>query len=155
MNKHCMQNEIYRQHQKQLKKIKLASGPNQHTRPHHSTNMKNKKGNKQKQPLQQICRYNHKVLPTKCSCQTHQSQQIHLQKCQPQQNRNPKTSKLILLSADKGSSDQIASTGSSENEKGTVLHDLPPYLAKIRSNSLAPSHSLQKQKVRLKSWFCV
>jgi len=56
----------------------------------------------------------------------------------------PKTSKLILLSADTGSSDQIASTGSSGNEKGTVLHDLPPYLAKIRSNSSAPSHSLQK-----------
>lgn len=46
-------------------KKKLSSGPNQHTRPHHSTNMKNKKGNKQKQPVQQICRYNHKVLPTK------------------------------------------------------------------------------------------
>ena len=56
----------------------------------------------------------------------------------------PKTSKLILLSADTGSSDQIASIGSSGNEKGTVLHDLPPYLAKIRSNSSAPSHSLQK-----------
>ena len=56
----------------------------------------------------------------------------------------PKTSKLILLSADTGSSDQIASTGSSGKEKGTVLHDLPPYLAKIRSNSSAPSHSLQK-----------
>jgi len=55
-----------------------------------------------------------------------------------------KTSKLILLSADTGSSDQIASTGSSGKEKGTVLHDLPPYLAKIRSNSSAPSHSLQK-----------